>query len=167
MACGCSGPLPPFCLDQRGRTDSVMPLISTNLDQMGVVLGLVLLALSLVDSKSTQKRICDIGLKIPEDFHTAEAEALGGNGNINNRSISSWTWTPQTSSHRIPGVIFEAQCQDHYCFDPNGNLQTELNSVPIYHYMLVLHQDKQDRRCFTASYQRVAVGCTCVWAQSS
>uniref|UniRef100_A0A8B9GSV6 Uncharacterized protein n=1 Tax=Astyanax mexicanus TaxID=7994 RepID=A0A8B9GSV6_ASTMX len=71
-----------------------------------------------------------------------------------------------TCPHQIPRVIFEAECQNHYCTDPNSNLQTELNSVPIYHYMLVLQQDKQDR-CVTVSYQKVAVGCTCVWAQSS
>ncbi|KAL7872712.1 hypothetical protein AOLI_G00117830 [Acnodon oligacanthus] len=67
---------------------------------------------------------------------------------------------PHTSPRRIPGVIFEAQCETQYCTDPNNSLQTELNSVPIYHYILVLHQDKQDRKCFSASYQKVAVGCT-------
>uniref|UniRef100_A0A3B4C0V9 Interleukin 17a/f2 n=1 Tax=Pygocentrus nattereri TaxID=42514 RepID=A0A3B4C0V9_PYGNA len=131
-----------------------------------VVFCVGLLMLSLTDVKATQKKICDVGLKIP-DFHGAEAEMLGGNGNINNRSLSAWNWIPDTSPHRIPGVIFEAQCETHYCTDPNNNLQTELNSVPIYHYILVLHQDKQDRKCFTASYQKVTVGCTCVRAQSS
>ncbi|KAI4903601.1 hypothetical protein NFI96_013574 [Prochilodus magdalenae] len=130
-----------------------------------------LLLLSLLDAKTAHNKICNISLKIPDDFHSAEA--LGGNGNINNRSLSAWNWTPHPSSHQIPGVIYEAECQTQYCTDPNpdpnnnNNLQTELNSVPIYHYILVLHQDKQDRKCFTASYQKVAVGCTCVWAKSS
>uniref|UniRef100_A0A3B4C0Z3 Interleukin 17a/f2 n=1 Tax=Pygocentrus nattereri TaxID=42514 RepID=A0A3B4C0Z3_PYGNA len=116
---------------------------------------------SCYNLRTTQKKICDVGLKIP-DFHGAEAEMLGGNGNINNRSLSAWNWIPDTSPHRIPGVIFEAQCETHYCTDPNNNLQTELNSVPIYHYILVLHQDKQDRKCFTASYQKVSLHSSCI-----
>ncbi|KAG9268971.1 interleukin-17F-like [Astyanax mexicanus] len=135
-------------------------------DDTKVVLCLVLLVLSPADSKSSQKKICDINLKIHKDFPESDSETQGGNGNIHARSLSPWNWTTHTCPHQIPRVIFEAECQNHYCTDPNSNLQTELNSVPIYHYMLVLQQDKQDR-CVTVSYQKVAVGCTCVWAQSS
>ncbi|XP_066498914.1 interleukin 17a/f2 [Hoplias malabaricus] len=125
-----------------------------------------LLLWSVTHSKSSQ-RICTTKLRIPRDFHTLETESLGGNGNINNRSLSAWSWTPHTSSHRIPGVIFEAECRTQFCSDPNNQQQTELNSVPIYHDTLVLQQDEHDHSCFTASFQRVAVGCTCVWAKSS
>ncbi|XP_026990552.2 interleukin 17a/f2 [Tachysurus fulvidraco] len=126
-----------------------------------------LLMLSLTHAANKQTTVCDIGLIIPKHFHTSESEAMEGNGNINNRSLSAWKWIPHVSTHRIPSVIFEADCEHHHCTYPNIQQQKELNSVPIYSYMLVLKQDPKNRKCFTVHFHRVTVGCTCVWERSS
>uniref|UniRef100_A0A4W4FRY2 Uncharacterized protein n=1 Tax=Electrophorus electricus TaxID=8005 RepID=A0A4W4FRY2_ELEEL len=131
-----------------------------------VVFWCGLLMLSLTLASTGQKGECDIRLKIPRGFHTSESETLEGNGNINNRSLSPWNWIPNSSFHRIPEVIFEAECKTDYCNYPISNQKTELNSVPIYQDILVLKQDQANRNCFTASFQRVIISCTCVWAQT-
>ncbi|GAA6071484.1 interleukin 17a/f2, partial [Tachysurus ichikawai] len=141
------------------------------------------LMLSLTHAANKQTTVCDIGLIISKHFHTSELETMEGNGNINNRSLSAWKWIPHTSSHRIPSVIFEADCEYHHCTFPNNQQQKEVrvnlnpnpnpnpnprpNSVPIYSYMLVLKQDPKNRKCFTINFHRVTVGCTCVWKRSS
>ncbi|KAM9466363.1 interleukin 17a/f2 [Clarias gariepinus] len=125
------------------------------------------LLLSLTQASFEHKRICDIGLVIPKQLHTGESGTMERNGNINNRSLSVWNWIPHHGANTIPGVIFEAKCQSHHCAYPNRPYHAELNSVPIYSNMLVLTQDQRNRKCFTVKFQRVAVGCTCVWAKSS
>ncbi|XP_074523229.1 interleukin 17a/f2 [Halichoeres trimaculatus] len=88
------------------------------------------------------------------------------NGDTNVRSLSPWTWRSSTEKNRILSTIFEAECSSSFC-DPPNKEQTDrhsLNSVPIYQNILVLQ--RLGRRCYKAMYQRVAVGCTCVWAQS-
>lgn len=74
---------------------------------------------------------------------------------------------PKISSHRIPHVIFEAQCNTEYCSYPDSDVDERLHSVPIHQDILVLKQDTQDGKCFSATFERVAVGCTCVWAKTS
>ncbi|KAK2842970.1 hypothetical protein Q7C36_011185 [Tachysurus vachellii] len=123
--------------------------------------------LSLTHAANKQTTVCDIGLIITKHFHTSELETMDGNGSINNRSLSAWKWIPHTSTHRIPSVIFEADCEYHHCTYPNNQEHRELNSVPIYSYMLVLKQDPKNRKCFTVNFHRVTVGCTCVWERSS
>ncbi|KAI5101957.1 interleukin 17a/f2 isoform X1 [Silurus meridionalis] len=107
--------------------------------------------------------ICNVKLINTRDM----PKTMKGNGNINNRSLSAWNWIPHTSAHRIPGVMFEAECQSHHCTHPNAYHHTELNSIPIYSNTLVLMQDPRNRKCFSVKFQRVTVGCTCVWAKSS
>ncbi|KAG7328052.1 hypothetical protein KOW79_007996 [Hemibagrus wyckioides] len=125
------------------------------------------LVLSLTHANNKQTTICDTGLIIPKHFHTSESETMEGNGNINNRSLSAWKWIPHTGTRRIPGVIFEADCESHHCTYPGRQQHMELNSVPIYSNMLVLTQDLKNKKCFTVKFQRVTVGCTCVWERSS
>ncbi|XP_053489545.1 interleukin 17a/f2 isoform X2 [Ictalurus furcatus] len=125
------------------------------------------LMLSLTHATSEQTTICDIGLIIPKHFHTPESDTMKGNSNINNRSLSAWNWIPHSSAHRIPRVIFEAKCESHHCTNPHSHQHRELNSLPIYSTMLVLTQDPTNRKCFSVKFQRVTVGCTCVWSKSS
>lgn len=73
-----------------------------------------------------------------------------------------------TVKTRIPATLWEAECSSSYCSSA-GARQTDglgLNSVPVYQNLLVLNRQKGGD-CFTASYQSVAVGCTCVWANSN
>ncbi|XP_052002088.1 interleukin 17a/f2 [Xyrauchen texanus] len=130
-----------------------------------VLLGCVLM--SITYAKQGQKRICNTDLTISSFYDSSQAANTVGNGNIHNRSLSSWTWIPKISFHRIPQVIFEAQCQSEYCNYPYTGVDSRLNSLPIYQDILVLKQDTQDGKCFRAVFERVIVGCTCVWAKTS
>ncbi|XP_051578698.1 interleukin 17a/f2 [Myxocyprinus asiaticus] len=130
-----------------------------------VLLGCVLVSITF--SKQEKKRICNTDLTISSDYDSSQAANTFGNGNIHNRSLSAWTWIPKFSFHRIPQVIFEAQCHSEYCSYPNTGVDSRFNSLPIYQDILVLEQDTQDRKCFRAMFERVIVGCTCVWAKTS
>ncbi|KAM8762984.1 interleukin 17a/f2 [Acanthopagrus schlegelii] len=91
-----------------------------------------------------------------------------GNGNIHSRSLSPWSWRSSTVKNRIPSTLWEAECSSSFCSSPNPGHKDghNLNSVPVYQNVLVLNR-QDGQRCYTASYQSVAVGCTCVRAQSS
>uniref|UniRef100_UPI0037E8EF32 interleukin 17a/f2 n=1 Tax=Semicossyphus pulcher TaxID=241346 RepID=UPI0037E8EF32 len=94
--------------------------------------------------------------------------ATEGNGNMHSRSLSPWSWRSSTVKNRIPSTLWEAECSSSSCVSPNPG-QTDghnLNSVPIYQNILVLHR-QGGGRCYTAAYQQVAVGCTCVWAKTN
>uniref|UniRef100_A0A671ME84 Uncharacterized protein n=1 Tax=Sinocyclocheilus anshuiensis TaxID=1608454 RepID=A0A671ME84_9TELE len=116
---------------------------------------------NLTFAKQGQKKICDTSLMISNDFHASLDEDAKGNGNIHNLTQSQ-----KQMIHLIPQVIFEAQCNSEYCTLPNG-VDMRLNSLPIYQEILVLKQDTEDRKCFKATFERVIVGCTCVWAKTS
>uniref|UniRef100_A0A671K420 Uncharacterized protein n=1 Tax=Sinocyclocheilus anshuiensis TaxID=1608454 RepID=A0A671K420_9TELE len=116
-----------------------------------VLLGCALANLTF--AKQGQKRICDTSLMISSDFSASLDTDAEGNGNIHNRSLSAWTW-------------MSSLINSEYCTFPSG-MDTRLNSLPIYQDILVLKQDKEDRKCFRATFERVIVGCTCVWAKTS
>ncbi|XP_048046842.1 interleukin 17a/f2 [Megalobrama amblycephala] len=121
---------------------------------------------SLTFAKQREKHMCDTGLIISDDFYGSHSEDMEGNGNIHTRSLSAWTWIPKISQDRIPQVIYEAQCKSEYCTLPTG-VDERLNSLPIYQDILVLKQDSKDKKCFRTTFERVIVGCTCVWAKTS
>uniref|UniRef100_A0A3Q2X5R2 Interleukin 17a/f2 n=1 Tax=Haplochromis burtoni TaxID=8153 RepID=A0A3Q2X5R2_HAPBU len=90
-----------------------------------------------------------------------------GNGDIHSRSLSPWNWTPNTDRNRIPRTLWEAECSTSFCSSPipGQKDQHNLNSVPIYQDILVL-TSHNGRRCYKASFRSVAVGCTCVRAET-
>ncbi|CAK6982248.1 interleukin 17a/f2 [Scomber scombrus] len=91
-----------------------------------------------------------------------------GNGNIHSRSLSPWSWKSSTVKNRIPSTLWEAKCSQSFCSGarPGHPNQHDLNSVPIYQNVLVLKQ-QENGSCYTTAYHKVAVGCTCVWAQTN
>ncbi|XP_040892242.1 interleukin 17a/f2 [Toxotes jaculatrix] len=100
---------------------------------------------------------------------SSEVSSLSeGSGNIYSRSLSPWRWRSNTVKNRIPSTIWEAECSSSFCTSPNpGYVEKDnLNSVPVYQNILVLNR-QEGGRCYTASYQSVAVGCTCVWAKTN
>ncbi|XP_071346188.1 interleukin 17a/f2 [Trachinotus anak] len=100
---------------------------------------------------------------------SSEVSSLSeGNGNIHSRSLSPWTWKSSTVKNRIPSTLWEAECSSSYCSSPSpaGTDERNLNSVPVYQNVLVLTR-KEGGHCFTASYQSVAIGCTCVRATTN
>ncbi|XP_009291138.1 interleukin 17a/f2 isoform X1 [Danio rerio] len=131
---------------------------------MLVLLGCALARLTIAQQE--QNRLCDTALTISNDFNGSQSEDGKGNGSIHNRSLSAWNWIPKFSPHRIPQVIFEAQCSSEYCILPTG-VDKRLNSVPIYQDILVLKQEMERKKCFRAMFEKVIVGCTCVRAKTS
>ncbi|XP_076595352.1 interleukin 17a/f2 [Chaetodon auriga] len=105
---------------------------------------------------------CDSMLAFSSEVSSSSEE------NIHSGSLSQWNWRSTTVRNRIPSTIWEAECSSSFCSSPSPG-QTDrhsLNSVPVYQNVLVL--TRQDgRRCYNASYQSVAVGCTCVWAKTN
>uniref|UniRef100_A0A671K1E4 Uncharacterized protein n=1 Tax=Sinocyclocheilus anshuiensis TaxID=1608454 RepID=A0A671K1E4_9TELE len=129
-----------------------------------VLLGCALANLTF--AKQGQKRICDTSLMISSDFSASLDTDAEGNGNIHNRSLSAWTWMNQIYCYVWEVNIKSSLINSEYCTFPSG-MDTRLNSLPIYQDILVLKQDKEDRKCFRATFERVIVGCTCVWAKTS
>uniref|UniRef100_A0A3Q3ADL6 Interleukin 17a/f1 n=1 Tax=Kryptolebias marmoratus TaxID=37003 RepID=A0A3Q3ADL6_KRYMA len=83
--------------------------------------------------------------------------------NINRRSLSPWSWSSTMVRNRIPSTLWKAECSSNYCGSPNPD-QTNyynLESKPIYQNILVLNR-KEGERCYTASFQSIPVGCTCI-----
>ncbi|XP_073320871.1 interleukin 17a/f2 [Pagrus major] len=107
---------------------------------------------------------CDSLLALSSDVSSLSE----GNGNIHSRSLSPWSWRSSTVKDRIPSTLWEAECSSSFCSSPNPGHKDghNLNSVPVYQNVLVLNR-QDGKRCYTASYQSVAVGCTCVRAQTS
>ncbi|XP_026234544.1 interleukin 17a/f2 [Anabas testudineus] len=105
---------------------------------------------------------CDSRLALSSEV-TSSSE---GNGNIHSRSLSPWSWRSSTVRNRIPSTLWEAECSSSFCTSPNPGHRDgqNLNSVPIYQSILVLNR-QPGGHCYTASYQSVAVGCTCVSAR--
>ncbi|XP_035483680.1 interleukin 17a/f2 [Scophthalmus maximus] len=104
---------------------------------------------------------CDSMLAFSSDDSSTLSE---GNRNIHRRSLSPWRWRSTTVKDRVPSTLWEAECSGgSFCSGPDSR---GLNSVPVYQSVLVLTR-QEGRRCYTASYQTVAAGCTCVRATTS
>ncbi|XP_073485137.1 interleukin-17F-like [Aquarana catesbeiana] len=85
---------------------------------------------------------------------------------INERSLSPWNYTRQTSRSRMgcimfPGEISEAKCLLERCLDADNNVIHSLNSVPIYQEVLVVRfQDRN--KTIKLEPKMISVGCTCI-----
>ncbi|XP_028654972.1 interleukin-17F-like [Erpetoichthys calabaricus] len=86
-----------------------------------------------------------------------------GSGDINQRSLSPWTWRWNHDSMRIPRSIPEAVCPDK-CISISGAPDDTLNSLEIHQQILVL-KINETRGClpvYRVETLNVTVGCTCV-----
>ncbi|CAB1448827.1 unnamed protein product [Pleuronectes platessa] len=109
--------------------------------------------------KATPPPGCDSMLSFSSEVSSFSV----GRTNVNRRSLSPWKWRSSTVKTRVPSTLWEAECIDTFC---SGLDKHRLMSVPVYQSVLVLNR-QQGALCYTASYQSVAVGCTCVWAKTS
>ncbi|KAK7912788.1 hypothetical protein WMY93_012999 [Mugilogobius chulae] len=117
------------------------------------------------------RRQCDTKL----DLRTNSSSLSEGMGDIHKHSLSPWTWKSTTFPMQIPSVLWEAECSSSVCWYPSADRQgteTEaeapgvaLSAVPIYQNVLVLEK-RPGSPCFTTAFRRLAVGCTCVRAQT-
>ncbi|XP_063737031.1 interleukin 17a/f2 [Eleginops maclovinus] len=125
--------------------------------------GLLLLhGYSSSSSSSPPPPSCDSMLA----FSSSVSSSSEGNGNIHRRSLSPWSWRSTTDRNRIPSTLWEAECSSSSCSSPNKQKDRHsLNSVPVHQNVLVLTRTPGGR-CYTASYQSLVVGCTCVRAKT-
>nr|XP_046163841.1 interleukin-17A-like [Oncorhynchus gorbuscha] len=129
----------------------------------------MLLGLTMAKGMKVTKERCNETLIIPSDFYKIPTEESEGNGNIHTRSLSPWTWKSTTVENRIPQTMWEAECSSMYCVYPTNSSQYMRygqNSVPIYQQVVVLYT-AATRKCYSASFLSVAVGCTCAWARTT
>ncbi|XP_072266166.1 interleukin-17A-like [Pyxicephalus adspersus] len=90
-------------------------------------------------------------------------EASSMSGDVRKRSISPWEYSYDVNNNRFPSMIAEAKCLHTGCLDAEGNVNINLNSVPIRQEMLVIHREMNG--CvptFKLEKKMVTVGCTCV-----
>ncbi|XP_028364495.1 interleukin-17A [Phyllostomus discolor] len=91
-------------------------------------------------------------------------QKMGRIKDYHNRSTSPWSLRRNEDSERYPRVIWEAECRDLYCVNPDRNINHHLNSVPIEQEILVLLRDPQScPHSFRLEKMVVKVGCTCVF----
>uniref|UniRef100_A0A8C8CCI6 Uncharacterized protein n=2 Tax=Oncorhynchus tshawytscha TaxID=74940 RepID=A0A8C8CCI6_ONCTS len=154
--------------DRRMWKTSEMELKNNASKYLVVCCVSMLLGLTMAKGEVGEKERCEDTLTIPSDYYKTPEESEG-NGNINTRSLSPWTWKPITVKNRIPPTIWEAKCSSMYCIYPTNSSQAvgyQQNSVTIYQQVMVLHISAT-RKCYNVAFLSVAVGCTCAWARTS
>ncbi|XP_073485134.1 interleukin-17F-like [Aquarana catesbeiana] len=83
-------------------------------------------------------------------------------GDLRKRSTSPWEYSYDVNNNRFPSTIVEAKCLHTGCLDAEGNVDINLNSVPIRQEILVLHREmKGCSSTFKLAKKMVTVGCTC------
>ncbi|XP_058485997.1 interleukin 17a/f2 [Solea solea] len=139
-----------------GEIDKLTQL-SSILSCLQVCCSVLWVVVSSTSSNVTAE--CDSMLAFSSDISPVSE----GGGNIHRRSLCTWKWRSSTVKNRIPSTLWEAECSSSLCSSPN---KPSLNSLPIYQSVLVLHRQRGGS-CYTASFQSVSVGCTCVLAKTS
>ncbi|CAL9701319.1 unnamed protein product [Knipowitschia caucasica] len=121
--------------------------------------------------RAADPRSCESSLDLSTNPSSLSEGRTLGLGDIHTRSLSPWTWRMSTVQTQIPSTLWEAECSSSVCLFPqDGTAQgggataghgLGLSAVPIHQELLVLERHSGSN-CFTASFRRVAVGCTCV-----
>ncbi|KAJ8261471.1 hypothetical protein COCON_G00171940 [Conger conger] len=108
---------------------------------------------SAVSGRCVEETFCTRSL---EEFHYKLANMPK---NLNERSIASWVYEPDTDLDRVPQVIHVARClSSHSC--GGGDSPFSLETVPVSVQMPVL---RKSRGCPTYSleYESVPIACLC------
>ncbi|XP_077341309.1 interleukin-17F-like [Lithobates pipiens] len=105
-------------------------------------------------------------VKINLNINGQDAPAISGD--VRKRSISPWEYSYDVNNNRFPSTIAEAKCLHTGCLDAEGNVDINLNSVPIRQEILVVHREmKGCVPTFKLEKKMVTVGCTCVRYRAS
>eukprot|EP00079_Xenopus_tropicalis_P031075 XP_017944846.1 PREDICTED: interleukin-17F [Xenopus tropicalis] len=92
---------------------------------------------------------------------SGQSQALGKD--ISKRSLAPWDYSFDMDNNRFPSMIAEAKCRYAHCLDAEGNLDLDVNTVPIKQEILVLRREmKGCTPSFKLEKKMVTVGCTCV-----
>ncbi|XP_077346471.1 interleukin-17F-like [Lithobates pipiens] len=110
---------------------------------------------------------CALGTKFPPsvkvNLNINGQGALAISGDVRTRSLSPWEYSYDVNNNRFPSTIAEAKCLHTGCLDAEGNVDINLNSVPISQEILVVHREmKGCVPTFKLEKKMVTVGCTCV-----
>ncbi|KAJ8410305.1 hypothetical protein AAFF_G00202860 [Aldrovandia affinis] len=84
------------------------------------------------------------------------------------KSLSPWSYSYTHDDTLFPPRIAQAECLSTRCQDFKGWGNLNLESVPIFHQILVLKRVKRKKKkyFFKLESQTIKVGCTCVFPTS-
>ncbi|MEE6477072.1 hypothetical protein FKM82_011341, partial [Ascaphus truei] len=104
-------------------------------------------------------------IKVSLNFSSrGQAHTLGND--IRMRSLSPWHYSLDKDHNRLPHIIAQAECQER-CVDSEGEVDLNLNSIPIQQEILVLRRELSGcNQIFKLEKKIVTVGCTCVRARA-
>ncbi|XP_072266455.1 interleukin-17A-like [Pyxicephalus adspersus] len=127
----------------------------------------LLVPITALDLHHLRKGGCPPVTKFPSsvkvNLNIGGQEAPAMSGDVRKRSISPWEYSYDVNNNRFPSMIAEAKCLHTGCLDAEGNVNINLNSVPIRQEILVIHREMNG--CvptFKLEKKMVTVGCTCV-----
>ncbi|XP_069830147.1 interleukin-17F-like isoform X2 [Dendropsophus ebraccatus] len=123
-----------------------------------------LMSVQCLDLNHAKKAACPpITNTVRVSLNVTGHDSLLLSGDVNKRSTSPWKYSYDRNMHRHPMVIAEAKCDMAACVDAEGNVDSNLNSVPIRQEILVLLREmKGCAHSFKLEKKIVTVGCTCV-----
>ncbi|XP_075719930.1 interleukin-17F-like isoform X2 [Rhinoderma darwinii] len=126
-----------------------------------------LMSVQCLDLHHLKKGACPPISKFPTtikvSLNMSGQDSLFLSGDVKKRSTSPWEYSYDKNINRHPVIIAEAKCDIAGCMDTQGNVDNNLNSVPIRQEILVLHREmKGCVPAFKLERKIVTVGCTCV-----
>ncbi|XP_077346467.1 interleukin-17F-like [Lithobates pipiens] len=133
---------------------------------MEILRGTYLLLLVLLGRTIHGIKLQDLKLLFSSNSleeHTSHVPAFE---NVNERSLSPWNYTRQTSRSRMGCIMFpweisEAKCLLERCLDADNNVINSLNSVPIYQEILVVRFQERSKT-IKLEPKIIPVACTCI-----
>ncbi|XP_061602833.1 interleukin 17a/f3 [Cololabis saira] len=143
---------------------------------MVLVLVLVLACVSLVHAgRGRGKKAKSVKLFLDPSQLPLVPRSL--HSNINNMSLSPWTYSDSSDASRLPKRVSQARCLTSGCLSLHGEGEdATLEARPIQYEILVLHRvpwrrpggaggrtgRKARKYAFVLGTQVITVGCTCV-----
>ncbi|KAG8550074.1 hypothetical protein GDO81_029045 [Engystomops pustulosus] len=127
----------------------------------------MLMSVQCVDLHHARKAACPPITKLPTTvkvtLNLTGHDSVHQSGDVRKRSTSPWDYSYDKNIYRNPMIIAEAKCDHAGCVDAQGNIDINLNSVPIKQEILVLLREmKGCSPVFKLEKKIVTVGCTCV-----
>ncbi|XP_072263465.1 interleukin-17F-like [Pyxicephalus adspersus] len=127
----------------------------------------LLVPIAALDLHHLRKGGCPPVTKFPSSvkvhLNISRQEAPAMSWDVRKHSIFPWEYSYDINNNRFPSMIAEAKCPHTGCLDAEGNMDTNLNSIPIKQEIMVIHREMNG--CvptFKLEKKMVTVGCFCV-----